>query len=74
MLWSATATPPQAKRFEVISMSVRATGSTLHKGEEFGYFSFGGSDIVTLFEPNRVELTAKIDTHYNQGRQIGCAM
>lgn len=48
-------------------------GSTLHKGEEFGYFSFGGSDIVTLFEPNRVELTAKIDLHYKQGRQIGHA-
>ena len=43
------------------------------KGEEFGFFSFGGSDIVTLFEAGRVELDANIGTHYNQGRRIGHA-
>ena len=48
-------------------------GATVVKGEEFGFFSFGGSDIVTLFEANRVQLEANVGTHYNQGRRIGCA-
>ena len=46
-------------------------GAILTKGEAFGFFSFGGSDIVTLFEAGRVELDANIGTHYNQGRAIG---
>ncbi len=46
-------------------------GAALHKGQEFGFFQFGGSDIVTLFEAGKVELTASIGTHYNQGKQIG---
>jgi hypothetical protein len=46
-------------------------GAILTKGEAFGFFSFGGSDIVTLFEAGRVELDANIGTHYNQGRSIG---
>lgn len=49
-------------------------GATLVKGEEFGYFSFGGSDIVTLFEANKVVFDAKVGTHYNQGRRIGHAI
>lgn len=27
-------------------------GQTVHKGDEFGYFGFGGSDIILLFEAN----------------------
>ncbi len=27
------------------------TGTQLLKGEEFGYFQFGGSDIIVLFQP-----------------------
>lgn len=46
-------------------------GAVLHKGEEFGYFSFGGSDIITLFEADKVELTANIGQHYQQGKKIG---
>jgi phosphatidylserine decarboxylase precursor len=49
-------------------------GAELPKGEEFGYFSFGGSDIVTLFEANKVRLDANVGTHYNQGRRIGRAI
>jgi phosphatidylserine decarboxylase precursor len=48
-------------------------GASLVKGEEFGYFSFGGSDIVTLFEAGKVELDAKVGTHYKQGKAIGHA-
>ena len=49
-------------------------GATVVKGEQFGFFAFGGSDIVTLFEAGRVELEAGVGTHYNQGRRIGRAV
>jgi len=42
----------------------------LVKGDEFGYFAFGGSDIIMLFE-KQVSLSAKRDTHYKQGEEIG---
>lgn len=57
---------------QVSSVTLTAeTGARLFKGEEFGYFAFGGSDMVLLFEAGRVEFDAEIGTHYNQGRQIG---
>lgn len=49
-------------------------GAVLAKGEEFGFFSFGGSDIVTLFEAGRAELDATVGQHYNQGRTVGHAL
>ena len=49
-------------------------GTSLVKGEEFGYFAFGGSDMVMLFEANKVEFTAKEGTHYKQGEEIGRAI
>jgi len=59
---------------QVSSVTLTAeAGAELSKGEEFGFFSFGGSDIVTLFEAGKVQFDAKIGTHYNQGRQIGHA-
>ena len=45
-------------------------GSTLYKGQEFGYFSYGGSDMVILFQHNNVEFTAHKETHYKQGQRI----
>jgi phosphatidylserine decarboxylase len=42
----------------------------LVKGDEFGFFAFGGSDIIMLFE-KPVKLHAKAGTHYKQGEQIG---
>ncbi len=59
---------------QVSSVTLTAdVGSTLVKGEEFGFFSFGGSDIVMLFEAGKVTFDAKIGTHYNQGMAIGRA-
>lgn len=59
---------------QVSSVNLTAeVGATLAKGEQFGFFAFGGSDIVTLFEAGRVQLDANIGTHYNQGRKIGHA-
>ena len=45
-------------------------GATLAKGEEFGYFTFGGSDIIIMFEANKVKVTAQVGTHYNQGKEV----
>jgi phosphatidylserine decarboxylase len=60
---------------QVSSVTLTAeVGAALSKGEEFGFFSFGGSDIVTLFEAGKVQLEAKVGTHYNQGKQIGHAV
>ena len=60
---------------QVSSVTLTAErGAVVSKGEAFGYFSFGGSDIIMLFEAGRVRLDAKIGTHYNQGRKIGHAI
>ncbi|MEO0793774.1 MAG: phosphatidylserine decarboxylase [Verrucomicrobiota bacterium] len=49
-------------------------GQSLAKGEELGYFQFGGSDFILVFQGgSQVELTAKVDTHYSQGAAIGRA-
>ncbi|MHB1909854.1 MAG: phosphatidylserine decarboxylase [Nitrososphaerales archaeon] len=47
-------------------------GVELRKGEEIGYFKFGGSDwIMCLPDSCPVRFTAGIGVHYNQGKQIG---
>ena len=47
-------------------------GASLHKGEELGYFQFGGSDVVVLFEARkRVDVSMVVGQHYNMGMEIG---
>ena len=46
-------------------------GARLRKGDEFGFFMFGGSDIVMLFQNKRVVIDAKVGTKYLQGQRIG---
>jgi phosphatidylserine decarboxylase precursor len=48
--------------------------SNLCKGDEFGYFAFGGSDLVILFEPSRIHFTARAEKHYKQGEAIAHAL
>lgn len=48
-------------------------GAELYKGEEIGFFQFGGSDVIVLFEKDAVDLTAEVGTHYLQGQAIGTA-
>jgi len=49
-----------------------ALGAYLDKGEEFGYFLFGGSDIIMLFQRNSgVEITCAPGIHYNCGMCVG---
>ena len=60
---------------QVSSVVITAdVGVTLHKGEELGYFQFGGSDWVMVFErDSNVELICRPNVHYNQGSCIGRA-
>jgi phosphatidylserine decarboxylase precursor len=46
-------------------------GAELRKGDEFGFFLFGGSDIVMLFQDGAVELDAEVGKKYLQGQRIG---
>ena len=57
---------------QVSSVNMTAVvGSYLNKGDEFGYFQFGGSDIVLLFqEDSGIEVTAAPNIHTNVGTCI----
>ena len=52
------------------------------KGEELGYFSFGGSSVVTLFEQHRLRISddlreyteANIETYARMGDELGRAV
>lgn len=49
-------------------------GQTLRKGEELGYFQFGGSDFVMVFErAGNVQLIGQPGVHMKQGTWIGNA-
>lgn len=45
-------------------------GAELRKGDELGYFQFGGSDIVMLF-PGNVVLEARLERSICRGQRIG---
>jgi phosphatidylserine decarboxylase len=46
-------------------------GARLEKGDEFGFFLFGGSDMVMLFQSRKVVLDAEVGRKYLQGQRIG---
>jgi phosphatidylserine decarboxylase precursor len=46
-------------------------GAKLQKGDEFGFFLFGGSDIVMLFQNKKVVIDAEVGRKYLQGQRIG---
>ncbi|HEX9730439.1 MAG TPA: phosphatidylserine decarboxylase [Thermoanaerobaculia bacterium] len=49
-------------------------GVTLDKGDELGYFQFGGSDFVMVFErASNVQLVSQKNVHVQQGTWIGNA-
>lgn len=43
---------------------------TFQKGEEKGYFEFGGSTIILLLEPNQVEIDSLILKYSKQGMEV----
>jgi phosphatidylserine decarboxylase len=48
--------------------------SFVEKGEEKGFFSFGGSSVLTLFEPNRILLAEDLLEHSAQNRELYARM
>ena len=46
-------------------------GAELRKGDQFGYFMFGGSDIVTVFQDKNIVLDAEVGRKYLQGQRLG---
>ncbi len=46
-------------------------GDVLRKGDEFGYFLFGGSDIVMVFQDRGIVVDASVGTKYLQGQIVG---
>lgn len=53
--------------------------SPVAKGDEMGYFAFGGSTVITLFEPNRITISPDLaqnssrctETFIRQGDEVG---
>jgi phosphatidylserine decarboxylase len=45
-------------------------GGEVAKGDEKGYFRFGGSAVLTLFEPGRVELAEDLIKHSAAGLEL----
>lgn len=45
-------------------------GRPVRRGDEKGYFKFGGSETITLFEPNRIQLAEDLLENSRQGREL----
>jgi phosphatidylserine decarboxylase len=70
---------------EVVFLEVGATcvGSVVHtarpgqfvaKGDEKGYFRFGGSCVITLFEPGKINFSEDLLEHSAAGREVYARM
>lgn len=70
---------------EIVFLEVGATcvGSVVHtatpgqivqKGDEKGYFRFGGSSVITLFEAGRVRFSDDLLEHSAEGREVYARM
>ncbi len=49
-------------------------GVAVNKGDEKGYFKFGGSETITLFEPNRIALAQDLLENSRRGRELYARM
>lgn len=49
-------------------------GVPVRKGEEKGFFKFGGSETITLFEPERIRLADDLLKHSAEGRELYARM
>lgn len=66
----------------MIEIGATCVGSIVHtqgagvvrRGQEKGYFAFGGSCVVTLFEPGRVRLADDLLAHSLAGRELYARM
>lgn len=49
-------------------------GVPMRKGDEKGYFKFGGSETITIFEPNRVQLATDLVENSKAWRELYARM
>ncbi|MBB5034175.1 phosphatidylserine decarboxylase [Prosthecobacter vanneervenii] len=49
-------------------------GTPVEKGAEKGYFRFGGSCFITLFEPGKIQFTDDLLEHSRAGREVYARM
>lgn len=49
-------------------------GKAVSKGAEKGYFKFGGSSTITLFEPGRIQLDSDLVHHTSEYRELYAKM
>ena len=45
-------------------------GREYKKGEELGYFSFGGSMVITLFQKDTITFNPELTKHTNDHREV----
>jgi len=64
--------------FTISSIEFTQTvGDVVEKGDELGHFAYGGSAIILLFEPNRVEFSIPLDkgpAYVHMGEEIGASI
>jgi len=48
----------------------REKGDSVAKGDELGYFAFGGSCVATFFERDRIKLAEDLITHSGQSTEV----
>ena len=58
----------------IVQTAPVGTGFEVSKGEEKGYFAFGGSMTLLLFEPGRVQLADDLVTQSGEGRELYARM
>lgn len=51
-----------------------APGKATRKGDEKGFFRFGGSSVITLFEPGRARFADDLMEHSGAGREVYAKM
>lgn len=80
--WVTTITSEQWGVVTFVEVGATAVGSVVHtagagpveKGDEKGYFLFGGSTVVVLFEPGRVAFCADLLEHSARGVELYAKM
>lgn len=80
--WVTTITSERWGVVTFVEVGATAVGSVVHtagpgpveKGDEKGYFLFGGSTVVVLFEPGRVAFSADLLEHSARGVELYAKM
>lgn len=73
---------PECGRVVLIEIGATCVGTivqtsnagAVRKGEEKGYFRFGGSCVISIFEPGKLRLAQDLIDHSREGREIYAKM